>query len=287
MKYLVAEFKIECQDGMIQICRDLLTDALGEAGFETFEDTDDGIKGYVQEQLLDRPAMADIIHNFMLPDVNISTEIKEAEYKNWNQQWEEAGFAPICINGRICIYDARHEDGSGSDADIKIGIETKQAFGTGTHETTRMIIATLLELPIHGKRLLDCGCGTGILGIAASKLGAAEVVGYDIDEWSSENALHNADINNVGNMKVMLGDASVIDNIDGKFDFVLANINRNILLNDMPSFAKAITADGLLILSGFYESDADLLKEKAASLGLHEIGRKVDNEWTCLVLKAE
>lgn len=286
MKYLVAEFKIECQDGMIQICRDLLTDALGEAGFETFEDTDDGIKGYVQEGLLDQTAMNDAICNFMLPDVSISYDMKEAEYKNWNEEWEEAGFAPICIDGRICIYDARHEDGTGSDADIKIGIETKQAFGTGTHETTRMIIATLLELPIDGKRVLDCGCGTGILGIAAAKLGAAEVAGYDIDEWSTENALHNADINNVENMKIMLGDASVLANIDGKFDIVLANINRNILLNDLATFVSVMEPDATLILSGFYESDADLLIAKANSLGLYEIGRKVDNDWTCLVLKA-
>lgn len=286
MKYLVAEFKIECQDGMIQICRDLLTDALGEAGFETFEDTDDGIKGYVQEGLLDQTAMNDAICNFMLSDVSISYDMKEAEYKNWNEEWEEAGFAPICIDGRICIYDARHEDGTGSDADIKIGIETKQAFGTGTHETTRMIIATLLELPIDGKRVLDCGCGTGILGIAAAKLGAAEVAGYDIDEWSTENALHNADINNVENMKIMLGDASVLANIDGKFDIVLANINRNILLNDLATFVSVMKPDATLILSGFYESDADLLIAKANSLGLKETGRKVDNDWTCLMLKA-
>lgn len=286
MKYLVAEFKIECQDGMIQICRDLLTDALGEAGFETFEDTDDGIKGYVQEGLLDHTAMNNAISNFMLPDVSISYNMKEAEYKNWNEEWEEAGFEPIDIDNRICIYDARHDDGSGSQADIKIGIEARQAFGTGTHETTRMIISTLLNTPLQGKRILDCGCGTGILGIAAAKLGAAEVAGYDIDEWSTENALHNADINNVGNMKIMLGDASVLTNIDGKFDIVLANINRNILLNDMAAFVSVMKPDATLILSGFYESDADLLIEKANSLGLHETGRKVDNDWTCLTLKA-
>ncbi len=285
MKYLVAEFKIECQDGMIQIARDLLTDALGEAGFETFEDTEDGIKGYVQESLFDENAMNDVISNFMLPDVTINANIQEAEYRNWNEEWEEAGFERININDRITIYDARHDDGNGLASGISIGIETKQAFGTGTHETTRMIVSTLLNIDLKGKRVLDCGCGTGILGIAASKLGASEVVGYDIDEWSSENAIHNAELNGVGNMKVMLGDASVLKSVEGKFDVVLANINRNILLADMPAFVSVMADDSLLILSGFYASDVDLLIEKASSLGLSKIDSKSDSEWTCLVLK--
>ena len=285
MKYLVAEFKIECQDGMIQIARDLLTDALGEAGFETFEDTEDGIKGYVQESLFDENAMNDVISNFMLPDVTINANIQEAEYKNWNEEWEEAGFERININDSITIYDARHDDGNGIASGISIGIETKQAFGTGTHETTRMIVSTLLNIDLKGKRVLDCGCGTGILGIAASKLGASKVVGYDIDEWSSENAIHNAELNGVGNMKVMLGDASVLKSVEGKFDVVLANINRNILLADMPAFVSVMADDSLLILSGFYASDVDLLIEKASSLGLSKIDSKSDSEWTCLVLK--
>lgn len=285
MKYLVAEFKIECQDDMIQIARDLLTDALGEAGFETFEDTEDGIKGYVQESLFDENAMNDVISNFMLPDITINANIQEAEYKNWNEEWEEAGFERININDSITIYDARHDDGNGIASGISIGIETKQAFGTGTHETTRMIVSTLLNIDLKGKRVLDCGCGTGILGIAASKLGASEVVGYDIDEWSSENAIHNAELNGVGNMKVMLGDASVLKSVEGKFDVVLANINRNILLEDMPAFVSVMADDSLLILSGFYASDVDLLIEKASSLGLSKIDSKSDSEWTCLVLK--
>ena len=285
MKYLVAELKIECQDGMIQIARDLLTDALGEAGFETFEDTEDGIKGYVQESLFDENAMNDVISNFMLPDVSINANIQEAEYKNWNEEWEEAGFERININDSITIYDARHDDGNGIASGISIGIETKQAFGTGTHETTRMIVSTLLNIDLKGKRVLDCGCGTGILGIAASKLGASEVVGYDIDEWSSENAIHNAELNGVGNMKVMLGDASVLKSVEGKFDVVLANINRNILLADMPAFVSVMADDSLLILSGFYASDVDLLIEKASSLGLSKIDSKSNSEWTCLVLK--
>ena len=283
MKYLVAEFKIECQDGMIQIARDLLTDALGEAGFETFEDTEDGIKGYVQESLFDENAMNDVISNFMLPDVSINANIQEAEYKNWNEEWEEAGFERININDSITIYDARHDDGNGIASGISIGIETKQAFGTGTHETTRMIVSTLLNIDLKGKRVLDCGCGTGILGIAASKLGASEVVGYDIDEWSSENAIHNAGLNGVGNMKVMLGDASVLKSVEGKFDVVLANINRNILLADMPAFVGVMKEGGALILSGFYPSDAAMLSDKAATLGFTLTAQKNNGDWACLM----
>ena len=160
------------------------------------------------------------------------------------------------------------------------------AFGTGNHETTRMIVATLLSMNLSLKRVLDCGCGTGILGIVAAKLGAKEVVGYDIDEWSVENTKHNALLNGVSPIEVYHGNASVINHISGLFDIVLANINRNILLDDMKSF-RSVMADGsYLILSGFYEEDIPVLLEKAEQLGLKESARRTDNNWACLVLKA-
>lgn len=285
MKYLVADFKIECQDGMIQIARDLLTDALAEAGFETFEDTDEGIKGYVQEECFDSDMMNGAINDFMLPDVNISVNVGEAEYKDWNQEWEEAGFERINIDGKITIYDARNDNGAGSGSDINIGIETRQAFGTGTHETTRMIVSALSNINPKGKRVLDCGTGTGILGIAALKLGASEVEAYDIDEWSTENAMHNAELNNVKNMNVRLGDASVIGEFEGKFDIIMANINRNILLADMPRLTSVLASGGKLILSGFYSADAPMLTDKAATMGLSLESTRTDNDWTCLIFK--
>ena len=284
MEYIVADFKIECQDGMIQIARDLLTDDLGEVGFECFEDTEDGIAGYIQKDIYNGKKMDEALKNFLLPDVSITYTVKDAEYKNWNSQWEEAGFEQIDIHGAITIYDARHQDASSITAPVAIGIETRQAFGTGTHETTRMVIAALLDIKLHGKRVLDCGCGTGILGIAASKLGAEEVVGYDIDEWSTQNATHNASLNNIANMQVMLGDASILKEVKGKFDVVMANINRNILLNDMPAFVSVMTAGSTLILSGFYSSDVPLLEAKATELGMEIVCTRTDNEWTCLTL---
>lgn len=270
---------------MLQTCRDLLADSAAEAGFETFEDTDDGLKGYVQTEVLDKECLDACLADFPIEGISITYEMADAEDKDWNQEWEEQGFEPIDIDGKVCIFDARHPEGNATSAPIQIGIEAKLAFGTGNHETTRMIISTLTGESLFKKRILDCGTGTGILGIAACKLGAEEAVGYDIDEWSVENAKHNAAINGVENMHVLFGNASVISHISGVFDIVVANINRNILLEDMKAFCSVLNNGGSLILSGFYESDIPVLLEKAETLGLHESQRLVDNNWACLVLK--
>lgn len=194
------------------------------------------------------------------------------------------------MGDQVVIYDAKHPelypDTSNRPDIIEIGIEAKLAFGTGNHETTRMIIAQLLKMPVKTKRILDCGTGTGILGLTASKLGAKDVVGYDIDEWSVENAKHNAVLNGVDNMEVLFGNSCVLNHVSGVFDVVMANINRNILLEDMKLFRSVMNMGGTLILSGFYEEDVPVLLEKADELGLHEITRQVDNNWTCLVLGA-
>lgn len=287
MKYLVAKFEIETEDDLMQTCRDLLADSAAEAGFESFEETDGGLEAYVQTDALDKEALDDAINSFPIEGAKISYTIEEAEYKDWNEEWEEQGFEPICVEDQIVVYDAKHPDlhPTTSPDHIEIGIEAKLAFGTGNHETTRMIIATLLHMGLYKKRVLDCGCGTGILGITAAKLGAAEVVGYDIDEWSVDNAKHNAQLNGVDNMEVYFGNASVISHISGIFDVVVANINRNILLEDMKEFRSVLSDGGCLILSGFYEEDVEVLLEKAAELGLTEAGRTTDNNWTCLVLK--
>ena len=289
MKYLVATFNIETSADLMQACQDLLADGAAEAGFESFEETETGMEAYVQKDLFDKEVLDAYIADFPIMDTQITYDIQDAEDKDWNQEWEEQGFEPIFVGDQVVIYDAKHPELYPDTSDrpdiIEIGIEAKLAFGTGNHETTRMIIAQLLGMPVKTKRILDCGTGTGILGLTASKLGAKDVVGYDIDEWSSENAIHNAELNGVGNMKVMLGDASVLKSVEGKFDVVLANINRNILLADMPAFVSVMADDSLLILSGFYASDVDLLIEKASSLGLSKIDSKSDSEWTCLVLK--
>lgn len=294
MEYLEAEFTITCPDGLLQTARDLLADAAATSGFESFEDTDNGMRGYVQTALFDEEELKSQLVDFPLQDTNVAYTIKQAEDKDWNQTWEDNGFDPIDIdNGRLVVIDANHCDGLSLPETAKvIKIDAKLAFGTGTHETTQMIISTLLNLngsaalPLKGLRVLDCGCGTGILGIAASMLGASEVTGYDIDEWSVKNTLHNAWLNHVANVNALLGDASVIATIDGLFDLVLANINRNILLNDMAAMRSKMAHGAVLILSGFYEDDIPLLVEKAKGLDLSLTQKKGKGNWRCLVFKA-
>ena len=287
MKYLVAKFKIATSEDLLQVCKDLLADSAAEAGFESFEETQEGLEAYVQKELFDKDALDASIADFPIEGTDISYTIEDAEDKDWNEEWEEQGFDPICVDDQVLIYDAKHPElhPTTSPDHIEIGIEAKLAFGTGNHETTRMIVSTLLNMNLYKMRVLDCGCGTGILGLVASKLGANEVVGYDIDEWSVENAKHNAQLNGVDNLEVYFGNASVINHISGVFDVVLANINRNILLEDMKSFRGVLNEGGYMILSGFYEEDIPVLLEKAKEFGLYASGRRTDNNWACLVLK--
>ena len=282
MKYFEADFTISpySPDAI-----DLLADIAGEAGFESFEVTPTGLKGYVQQQLFN-PMLLDFgIADFPIECVDITYDIHEAEDRDWNEQWEQEGFEPIVIPPSLVIHDGRHLPDDSYLTSIEI--DARQAFGTGTHETTRMICSTMLELKdqkLAGARVLDCGTGTGILSICALKLGAAEAIGYDIDEWSVDNARHNAVINQVDNhFQSLLGDASILNKVDGTFDLVLANINRNILLSDLPAFREKMSDRALLILSGFYTADTTMLISKAETLGLTLQKQREDHDWACLV----
>lgn len=288
MKYFVANFKIECEAELIQPARELLSAAACEAGFEAFEDTDDGLLGYVQRQMYDKEALDAAIADYMPEGAAVSYAVEEVPDQNWNQGWEDEGFEPIGVNDNLVIYDAKHTDRemfAGDDGVMRIFIEARNAFGTGTHQTTRMILRRLLAMDVQGKSLLDCGCGTGILGITASRLGADPVLGYDIDEWSADNAQHNASLNGVENMSVMLGDASVLDNVAECFDVVIANINRNILIADMSAFRAHMKQGAQLILSGFYEADVPMIEAAAKEHGLSLCDVVTDEEWACAVFK--
>ena len=307
MKYFEVEFTISPYSADAS---DVLAAMAGEAGFETFEETETGLKGYVQQSLFDVSVLNAALEDFPFEDTTVSYDIQEAEDRDWNEQWEQEGFEPIVISGEwreesgerivhtLVINDGRHlPDGSHIDAHssqlTSIEIDAKLAFGTGTHETTRMICSTLLDLfghlsplsSLHSPlRVLDCGTGTGILSICALKLGAQEAIGYDIDEWSVDNARHNAVINLVDDsFTSLLGDASILNKVEDTFDLVMANINRNILLNDMPQFVSKMNAGATLILSGFYTDDCQILIEKAQTLGLSLQQQKEDQQWACLV----
>lgn len=290
MKYYVANFDIECADELLQPARELLSAAACEAGFEAFEDTDNGIAGYVQRPLYDKEALDAAIVDYMPEGTQVTYNIEEVPDQDWNQDWEDQGFEPIGVSDHLVIYDAKHTDMlmfAGDDGVMRIFIEARNAFGTGTHQTTRMILRRLLGMDLTGKSVLDCGCGTGILGIVASRLGANRVLGYDIDEWSSENAKHNAALNGVDNLDVLLGDASVLDGVKEEFDVVIANINRNILLNDMTAFRSHLKTGGRLILSGFYETDVPMLEQAAQSNGLTIIDVVTDGEWACAMFECK
>ena len=283
MKYYEVNFTIEAPAELMQDARDILSALAGEAGFETFEDTDEGVKGYVQQGLFDEALLKALIGDFPLPSCTVAYTVSEAEDKDWNEQWEQQGFEPIVVNDTLVIHDGRHLP-SDIRPQTSIEIDAHLAFGTGTHETTRMMVGQLMSQDLTDKRVLDCGTGTGILGIAALKLGAREAVGYDIDEWSADNARHNAVINMVdGQFTSLLGDASILKEVSGQFDVVLANINRNILLNDMEAFVGKMAPHSTLLLSGFYEQDIPMLEEKAASLGLKKQTQQHDGDWACLM----
>jgi len=297
MKYFEVDFTISPYSADAS---DVLAAMAGEAGFETFEETETGLKGYVQQSLFDASELKTALEDFPFEDTTISYDIREAEDRDWNEQWEQEGFEPIVISNNLVINDGRHlpDDSlfaTHSSQLTSIEIDAKLAFGTGTHETTRMICSTLLELfghlsplsTLHSPlRVLDCGTGTGILSICALKLGAQEAIGYDIDDWSVDNARHNAVINQVDDrFTSLLGDASILNKVEGTFDLVMANINRNILLNDMPQFVSKMNAGATLILSGFYTDDCQILIEKAQTLGLSLQQQKEDQQWACLVLK--
>ena len=301
MKYYEVNFTIApCS----QDAQDILSALAGEAGFETFEETATGLKGYVQQVLFDENALKLALEGFPFENVTLTYSIQEAEDKDWNEQWEQEGFEPISLplppskrKGNLIIHDGRHLP---SDIDVQpsaimIEIDAHLAFGTGTHETTRMICGMLLDMQLDGLRVLDCGCGTGILGICALKLGAASAVGYDIDEWSADNTRHNAVINRVDDrLTALCGDASVLapfattpDGSPSGFNLVMANINRNILLNDMERFRSVMAPKAQLILSGFYKNDCALLESKAQTLGLSLKATRTDGDWACLLFSLD
>ena len=292
MKYYEVEMTIT---PCTQDAQDILSAMAAEAGFETFEETPTGLLGYVQQSLFLQEALDAVIANFPFEGTHIIYNVREAEDRDWNEQWEQEGFEPIEVksqkeDGRcVVIHDGRHlpsDLGHQTSDIISIEIDAHLAFGTGTHETTRMLCSTLLDMDLQGKRVLDCGCGTGILGICALKLGADSCVGYDIDEWSADNTRHNAVINHVDDRLTSLcGDSSVLSGFAAEFDIVLANINRNILLADMPRFVSVMVPHSTLILSGFYESDCTLLESKAQQLGLKLIATKTDGDWASMVFQ--
>ena len=252
-----------------QPCNEIVTDVLsalaGEIGFESFVECEGGVQAYVQQSLFDENALKETLANFPIPDTQITYTITEPEDKDWNEEWEKNFFQPIVIEDRCVIHSTFHHDYPQAEYDIVIN--PQMAFGTGHHETTSSILGELLDAALKGKSVLDMGCGTSILAILASMRGADPVTAIDIDDWCVNNSRDNIALNNIANITVELGDASLLKGRK-PFDIIIANINRNILLNDMAAYAACMHKGSELYMSGFYVEDIPAIREKAESLGM-------------------
>ncbi len=254
------------------IQHDMLVSMLAEIGFDSFMDEDRGLKAYCSADCRDDLAVEDLLLEPSFSDIRL-LKVEEMPDKDWNELWE-ASYQPVVVNDRCRVRAPFHEPDSSFEFDLVI--EPKMSFGTANHETTAQIIQLMLETDFHGKEVLDMGSGTAVLAILAKKLGAARTVAIDNDEWAYRNAFTNTELNGISDIEIVLGDASAIQ---GSFDVVLANINRNILLRDMPCYEAAMRPEAHIFFSGFYTEDLDSIKAEAERLGLHYCRHLSRNNW--------
>ncbi|MBT3622359.1 MAG: 50S ribosomal protein L11 methyltransferase [Flavobacteriales bacterium] len=258
---------------------DILVARLNEIEFESYNEDKTGVKAYVQTHLMDEGAVKEIIAEVAeLCELNFT--INKVKQENWNEQWEN-NFEPVHINEK-CVIRAHFHD-SFADIEQEIIITPKMSFGTGHHETTSLVMNEMFGIDFKNKSVLDMGSGTGVLAILASKLGASSLIGIDFDEWAFENAEENAKLNIVDNIDFIHGDADAIG--DAKFDIILANINRNIILQDIATYVGAMNTQSEILFSGFLKEDIPLILEKSEQLGLELVVSKHKNKWQMLHLK--
>lgn len=280
MKYLEFTFRTT---PATEATHDVLAAVLGEVGFESFVEQEDTLAAYIQTSLYDEASLRQALADFPLPDTDICYTSVEAEDKDWNEEWEKNFFQPIVIDSRCAIHSTFHTDVPQAEYDIVIN--PQMAFGTGHHETTSLVLGELLEADLSGKSVLDMGCGTSILAILARMRGAQCCTAVDIDEWCVRNSLENISLNRVDSIQVYQGDASSLSD-KGPFDWVIANINRNILLADMQHYVARMTPQAHLLISGFYIDDLPLLQAEAQRLGLTFVHSREKNRWTCALFIA-
>lgn len=254
--------------------REVLTAQLGEIGFESFIETETGVEAFIPVPDFHEDNLFEVIKSFE-EDFTFVVHRETIKSQNWNEVWEKNYFKPLVINNECVIRAPFHTDFP--RAKYEIIIEPNMAFGTGNHETTSMMVETVLVNDMENKTVLDMGCGTGILGILASMKGAKKVTAIDIDEWSFNGANENAALNKIENITVKQGDAGLLGN--EKFEIIFANIHKNVLMNDMPTYSEVLQPKGLLVMSGFYTDDIQDIKSKAESLGLKDNGFKTKNNW--------
>lgn len=260
--------------------RDILIAELGNAGFDTFLETADGFEAYVEDMGFQKADTEEVLTRYGAM-TSIVYSFGEVEKKNWNEEWEK-NYEPILVDDRCLIRAHFHQPAR--QYPYEIIITPKMSFGTGHHQTTHLMIKNQLSIDHAGKRVMDAGCGTAILAIMASKLGAREVEAFDIDEWSVVNGNENIEMNACKGIHLQRGKLEDFA-FQGKFDLILANINKNVLLAEMKLYSAYLTTGGQLLLSGFYVDDIDDLLACAVPLGLSEQRRDERERWACLLLK--
>ncbi|CAM1342084.1 50S ribosomal protein L11 methyltransferase [Tenacibaculum aestuarii] len=254
---------------------EILIAELGELGFESFVENDNGVIAYIQKEEWNSEVLDNV---FVLnsEEFSIQYDFKEIEQTNWNEEWEK-NFNPIQVDDLVSIRAPFHEN---PNLPYDIVIEPKMSFGTGHHETTHMMVQHLINLDVEGKKVLDMGCGTGILAIFAEMKGAQPIDAIDIDPWCYENSLENVERNNCKHISVYEGEASLLEGRN--YDVIIANINRNILLNDMKTYTDCLNEEGVLLLSGFYSEDIPVIDNEVSKCGLTLKNTIKRNNWVAL-----
>ena len=269
--YISYTFKVSPKEPATEI----LIAELGEVGFESFVENENGVEAFIQKTDWNAHVLDDI-YVLNSKEFEIFYEMQEIAQTNWNIEWEK-NFNPIQVDGLVSIRAPFHEN---PNLKYDIVIEPKMSFGTGHHETTHMMVQHLLDLEVAGKKVLDMGCGTGILAIFAEMKGAKPIDAIDIDNWCYQNSLENVERNNCKHIAVYEGDASLLK--DKKYDVIIANINRNILLNDMQVYASCLDENGVILLSGFYKEDIPVIDEEVSKYGL-KLDKQIErNNWVAL-----
>ena len=277
MKYNVVRLTLS----PVEPWRDLLVYALGDEGdYDSFEETAEGVDAYVPTAKFDEAALKAAIAA-SCEGCKVRYTVEPLDDKDWNAEWERQHQA-VLVDGFCWVRAPFHPHRD--DVEYEIEIEPKMSFGTAHHATTCMMLGWVRDLEMSGRRVLDMGCGTAVLAILARKRGAAIVEAVDVDEWAYRNALENTQRNGCGDIAVRLGDASTLGT-EPRFDVILANINRNILLRDMEAYKAVLAPAGCLIISGFYESDIPALTHKAMQLGLKPTGQRTRDGWASVRLK--
>ncbi|WP_416867829.1 MAG: 50S ribosomal protein L11 methyltransferase [Imperialibacter sp.] len=265
---------IELQIKTSRDLADILIAELGEIGFDTFEETDEGFNAYILEGSFKEADVKEIIQKYSFLGIASYEKVKIPK-ENWNQSWE-TNYHPIEIPGRCRVRASFHKPDPSFP--LEIVINPKMSFGTGHHSTTYLMMELLLDSDLQGKSVFDFGTGTGILAILAAKLGAAHIDASDIDEWCIENGMENIAINDCSNIKIQLGTVKEVKK-NPSYDLAIANINRNVLLEEMPDYAAVLPEGSKLYLSGFYETDLPVIEEKASSLGFRKTTHRVREKW--------